>query len=52
MAIPPKNFRISTQNARVEGVSNQDIEINTEQLSVEQSVEKIVEYINQKLKNE
>ena len=30
MAIPPKNFTVSTQNARVEGVSNQDIEINTE----------------------
>ena len=30
MAIPPKNFTISTQNSRVEGVSNQDIEINTE----------------------
>ena len=30
MAIPPKNFAISTQNSRVEGVSNQDVEINTE----------------------
>lgn len=30
MAIPSKNFTISTQNSRVEGVSNQDIEINIE----------------------
>ena len=30
MAIPQKNFSISTQNSRVDGVSNQDIEINTE----------------------
>ena len=30
MAIPPKNFILSTQNSRVEGVSNQSIEINTE----------------------
>ncbi len=30
MAIPPKNFTLSTQNSRVDGVSNQSIEINTE----------------------
>jgi phycobilisome rod-core linker protein len=30
MAIPPKDFTLSTQNSRVEGVSNQNIEINTE----------------------
>ena len=30
MAIPPKNFPPSTQNSRVDGVSNQSIEINTE----------------------
>ena len=30
MAIPPKNFSLSTQNSRVDGVSNQSIEINTE----------------------
>ena len=30
MAIPPKNFPLSTQNSRVDGVSNQSIEINTE----------------------
>ena len=30
MAIPPKNFPLSTQNSRVDGVSNQGIEINTE----------------------
>ena len=29
-----------------------DIEINTEQLTVEQSVSKIINVINQKLKNE
>ena len=39
-------------NAPYEAPESPDIEINTEQLSVEQSVEKIVEYINQKLKNE
>ena len=30
MEIPPKSFIISTQNSRVEGVSNQDIETNSE----------------------
>ena len=30
MAILPKNFPLSTQNSRVDGVSNQSIEINTE----------------------
>ena len=30
MAIPPKIFPLSTQNSRVDGVSNQSIEINTE----------------------
>ena len=30
MAIPPKDFTLSTQNSRVEGGSNQNIEINTE----------------------
>ena len=30
MAIPPKDFTLSTQSSRVEGVSNQNIEINTE----------------------
>ena len=30
MAIPPKNFPLSTQNSRVDVVSNQSIEINTE----------------------
>ena len=30
MAIPPKDFILSTQNSRVEGVSNQSIEINSE----------------------
>ena len=37
-------------NAPYEAPENPDIEINTEQLSVEQSVEKIVELINKKLK--
>ena len=30
MAIPPKNFTLSTQNSRVDGVSNESININTE----------------------
>ena len=30
MTIPPKNFILSTQNSRVEGVSNQSVEINSE----------------------
>ena len=30
MAIPPKNLALSTQYSRVDGVSNQSIEINTE----------------------
>ena len=30
MAIPPKDFTLSTQNSRVEGVSNQSIEANKE----------------------
>ena len=30
MSIPQKNFTLSTQNSRVDGVSNQSIEINTE----------------------
>jgi phycobilisome rod-core linker protein len=30
MSIPPKNFTTSTQNSRVEGVSNQDLEFNIE----------------------
>ncbi|ABI46511.1 phycobilisome rod-core linker polypeptide [Synechococcus sp. CC9311] len=33
MAIPPRSFTISTQNARVEGVSNQAIETNSENQS-------------------
>ncbi len=39
-------------NAPYEAPESPDVEINTEQLSVEQSVEKIVELINKKLKNE
>lgn len=30
MAIPPKNFTLSTSNSRVDGVSNESININTE----------------------
>lgn len=30
MAIPPKSFRVSTQNSRVEAVSNQNIETNAD----------------------
>ena len=39
MAIPSKNFTISTQNSRVEGVSNQDIEIN-----IENEAEKLIKH--------
>ena len=37
MAIPPKNFTLSTQNSRVDGVSNESININTEK-----DVEKLI----------
>ena len=30
MAIPPKSFTVSTQNSRVEAVSNQNIETNAD----------------------
>ena len=38
MAIPPKNFTLSTQNSRVDGVSNESININTEN-----DVEKLID---------
>ena len=37
MAIPPKNFPLSTQNSRVDGVSNQSIKIN-----IENEIEKLI----------
>ncbi len=37
MAIPPKNFTLSTQNSRVDGVSNQSIKIN-----IENEIEKLI----------